>query len=503
MGQIKITRGSVSEGSINEHHLVSNHLNNPNANLDKFVAYAEQRHLMTLLVSGARETGAALPGSTPKGTNAVKTTIPVVPRGQMMSPKSWSYKVMGRIQKACEVIGTAAVGTVTLATSTRGCTFKLRLKDSYLTLGMNARFPNGDHARVKSLPTGYADNFVYTFETLPGKQFSWASWLGVMSGTKTIFGGFTSVGERSTRGYGNFHYPDTYIQHSTTQRKSIDISGDANTEEVIWYHLGDAKGFVYEGERQARTTFLLEDEYRYWFGESSMKDQYGNLLARASRQDEKGDDIVEGDGWFQQVRGANDMETSGIDGRPTYDDFSDAILELKKGRDDVNGTQWICVTGSTGRQWAQEAAMQKYNNVNLVQNLNDGNSKVGGTDVVYGYDFTRLNVGGHQILFVEHPMFDDEQKFPLRLSNGTLRQSASYYFMDFSTLNNGLKNIEIRARGKKGIDRNMVYMWQNGMTGEGKADNPIDAKSFHMLKETFFATRRVKTQGIMEPPATA
>jgi len=503
MGQIKITRGSVSEGSINEHHLIANHLVNPDANIDKFVSYAEQRHLMTLLVSGARETGAALPGYTPKGTKSVKTNIPMVPKGELMSSKAWSYKVMGRIQKAVEVIGTAAVGVVTIATTTRGCVFKLRLKDNYLTLGMNVRFPNGEHARVKSLPTGYADNYVYTFETLPGKQFTWATWLGIMTGTKTIFGGFTSVGERSTRGYGNFHYPDKYIQHSTTQRKSIDISGDANTEEVIWYHMGDEKGFVYEAERQVRAQFLLEDEYRYWWSESSMKDQYGNLLARASRQDEKGDDIVEGDGWYQQVKGANDMESSGADGRPTYDDFADAIDELKKGRDDISGTQWICVTGSTGRQWAQEAAMAKYNNVNLIQSIKDNNDKIGGEDIVYGYDFTRLNVGSHQILFVEHPMFDDEMKFPMRLTNGTLKQSVTYYFMDFSKLNNGLNNIEIRVRGRKGVNRNMVYLWQNGMTGEGKPDNPVDAKSFHMLKETFFATRRVKTQGILEPPSTA
>jgi len=503
MPQIKITRGGVSEGSINEHHLIANHLIDPTANIDKFVAYAEQRHLMTLLVSGARETGAALPGYTPKGTNAVKTDIPMVPKGELMSSKSWSYKVMGRIQKACEILGDAAIGTVVAATQTRGGSFKLKLKDNYLTMGMNAVFANGKLARVKNLPTGYEDNYVYEFETFPGETFAFATWVAVQSGTRTLFGGYTSFGERSVRGFGNFHYPDRYLQHSTIQRKSIDISGDANAEEVIWYNMGDSKGFVYEAEYQSRAQFLMEDEYRYWFGKSTMRDAYGNLLTRASMQDEKGDDVVAGDGWYEQVKGANDMETSGLAGAPTYDDFSDMINELKMGRDDVNGTQWICVTGSVGRQRAQEAAMQKYNNVNLIQNLNDKNSQIGGQDVVYGYDFSRLNIASHQILFVEHPMFDDAQKFPMRLTDGTLRQSTVYYFMDFSTMNNSLKNIEIRARGRAGVNRNMVYKWEEGMTGQGKPESTVDARSYHMLKETFFATRRVKTQGILEAPITA
>jgi hypothetical protein len=41
------------------------------------------------------------------------------------------------------------------------------------------------------------------------------------------------------------------------------------------------------------------------------------------------------------------------------------------------------------------------------------------------------------------------------------------------------------------------------MTGEGAAQDPIDAKEFHMLKETLLAVFQTKTCGRLTPPATA
>ena len=232
--KIKITQGSVSEGDASEFHLVQNHLLDPTKNIDKVIMYAEQRHLMTLLTSGARDSRYTAPGILPVGGDTVATKIQQIPKGEMVSSNAWSYKIMGRIQKSSEIIGTAVVGTITTATSSKGCQFKLYLKDSYMTLGMNCVFANGEHARVMSRPTGATGKFLYSFETFPGKQFTWASWVGVQVGRKSVFGGWTTVGERSRRGYGNFHYPDRYIQHTTKQRKSISLSGDVNANEVVW-----------------------------------------------------------------------------------------------------------------------------------------------------------------------------------------------------------------------------------------------------------------------------
>lgn len=500
--KIKIQSGSVAEGDVQEYHLVQNHLLDPSKNIDRVIMYAEQRYLMTLLVSGAREARYTQPGLTPSGGDSVQTRIKPIPHGEMVSANAWSYKIMGRIQKASEIVGTAVVGTVLPATTTKGSVFKLYLKDNYMTVGMNCIFPNGEHGRVMNRPVGYTDKYLYTFESFPGKTFSWATWVGTQIGRKTIFGGYTTVGERSQRGYGNFHYPDRYIQHTTKQRKSISLSGDVNVNEVIWYEVNNSKGFVFEAEAQARTQFLLEDEYHYWWGESTMRDQYGNLLSRPSMVDEYGNDIVAGDGYIAQIKGANDMQTSGQDGNATYDDFADMVRTLKKKKTKISGNTFFAITGTDGIANAMNVIASRYSNANPLVQVVTQDKKAGGADVTVGYNMRTLNVAGEQIIFIENPMQDDEEKFPTRLSNGQLRMSSTYYFMDMDTLNDR-SNVEIRARGRAGINRNIVYFWENGMTGDGKADNPIDAKAFHMLKETLLAVYQTKTCGILYPPATA
>lgn len=501
--KIKIYHGSVSEGDAQEFHLVQNHLLDPTANIDRVIMYAEQRHLMTLLTSGVREGRYSAPGFTPAGGDTVQTKIKPIPQAEMVSSNAWSYKIMGRIQKSVEVIGTASVGTDIAATATKGGQFKLYLKDNYLTPGMNAVFYNGEHARVMSRPIGYGDKYLYSFEAYPGKSFDWNTWIGTHIGRKSIFGGFTTFGERSRRGYGMFHYPDRFIQHTTKQRKSISLSGDVNANEVIWYELNNKKGFVYEAESQTRAQFLLEDEYRLWWGESTMRDQYGNLLSRASMQDEEGQDIVAGDGFVAQIKGANDMDCSNVDGTATYEDFRDMVKALKKRKNLITGSTFVVVTGADGMANAHDVASARYSVGMPLVTVVSQTDKAGGAEPAVGFNFKKLNIAGEQLIFVENPMMDDEEKFPRRLSNGNLAMSNTFYFLDMEPDNAGKQNIEIRARGRAGVNRNIVYLWENGMTGEGTATNPVDAKAFHMLKETLLAVYNTRTCGILKPSATA
>lgn len=235
-----------------------------------------------------------------------------------------------------------------------------------------------------------------------------------------------------------------------------------------------------------------------------MRDSYGNLLARASMQDEYGQDIVAGDGWMPQIKGANDYETSGTSGNATYDDFSDMIMAMKKRKNTISGNTWVVVTGSDGMNLAHAIAAARFNVGNpLVQVVSQSNM-AGGAEPYVGYNFKTLNIAGEQLTFVENPMMNDEEKFPARLTDGTLRMSKTFYFMDLEeNPGNGRSNVEIRARGRAGVNRNIVYFWKNGMTGEGAAQDPVDAKEFHMLKETLLAVFNTKTCGILTPPATA
>lgn len=500
MGKIQIQTGTYSSSNTDMKHLVEHHLIDPSKNIDNVIQYAEKRHLMTFLTSRVSEGRYTAPGYTGKDT--AKTMIKEIPEKEMIDDIAWKYQIMGRIQKSCEILGTGAVGTPTTATTTSGGFFQIRLKDNHITPGMNVIFYNGSQARCMSNPSGTAGvGYLYTFQCYPGETFSWTTWVAPQTGTKTCFGGWTSYGERSLRGYGAMFYPDTYINHMSTQRKGINISGDANTQAIRIYEYNGEKGFVYESEAQNRAAFLLEDESEKWWGKSTMKDSLGNLLSTPSMTDsETGEPIYRGDGWVEQVSGANDFESSGTDGTAVYDDFADMLIQLKKKTSgDYMNNFFYAVTGADGMENANNRistwAKDRYH---ITQNITQTN-EIGGADVAAGFNFNKLNVAGQQLVFCENPRMDDVEMHPRTLDNGDQVMSHTYYILDQSTLGNGRSNIEIRTRGRGNINRNFVYYVENGMTGDGKPMSSVDAKKIEMLKQNMLVVYSSKSCGIITP----
>lgn len=200
------------------------------------------------------------------------------------------------------------------------------------------------------------------------------------------------------------------------------------------------------------------------------------------------------------------MDCSNADGTFTYLDLVDMVKQIKKKKNRISGNTYVCVTGADGMANADSVAIGRLTNLGtgiaLTQTVAN-NNVAGGADVTVGYKFVRFNIAGEQIVFVENPMQDDEEKFPRRLSNGSLAMSNTVYFLDLDADDRGSGNVEIRARGRAGVNRNIVYLWENGMTGEGTPTNPVDAKAFHMLKETLLAVYNTRSCGILKPSATA
>ena len=500
MARIQIERSRLSDGDASHYHLVQNHLIDETANIDKVIMYAEKRYLTTLLTSGARDSRFTAPGYTPSNRESVATKIKQLDSSKKVSSKGYAFKVMGRIQKEVEILSSS--GTPTQGTAYEGGFFNLLLRDNTLNKGMVCRFPNNKQARIMTTPSRQGTNsYLYQFQCYPGDTFNYTTWCVPTNGRRTLFGGHTSYGERSKRGYATFYYPDTYIQHTSIQRKSFSLSGDVNAEDVIWYGVGDKKGFVYEAEAQTRAQFLLEDEDQKWFAKSTLKDAYGNLLDRpAMREIDDGEDIWNGDGLKEQTYGINDIETSGSNGEPTYQDMEDMVTRLKEHMDTTGGDPIIVVTGSPGMAAASRIAKDEAQASNIMYTIDaKNNNMVGGMDVSVGYNFQRLNIAGEQLLFVENPQWNDRSRFPATLTNGKSRMGSTFFFGKWGSMGDGRNNVEIMARGKAGVDRNLVYLWKNGMTGDGKAEEPIDAKSFHMLKENLLIVYDPRLFGWMEP----
>ena len=467
MAKIQTITGQWDETCTRSSNLTINALKQPV--IRDVIMYAEPRMLSTLIVSGAKSPWDTVPMDT-----TLKTKIGTIPKSDLIGGNAYRYKIMGRIQKKSVINGQ-------IGSSGADGTFQLSVRDNYLTPGMSAIFydPNLE-ARVMGMPTGASGAFIYTFQTVDGTVFNYSTMVAPQAGEKTVFGAFTSFGERSLRGYGRSHYPDEFINHLMIQRKTISLSGDALTD-VLWYQLGMTKGWIFEKERQSRLQFMMEDEHSKWFGRSTMKDSAGALLSRSRLIDyETGEEIVKGDGVIPQLEGGNEMYFSGPNGNPTIDDLKDMMTALSKKSNAIKGKLWYVVTGIDGYANAQDL-LQNY----AVQNLGGkSNIEVGAEEWEVGYDFNTFNYAGNKLVFVQHPMFDDEERFSARGTDGKLVQSSMMIFLDMGMDEKGRTNMEIKGKGAYGINRTMVTAYINGLTGDSdEVLSSVDAKEFNMLKQ--------------------
>jgi len=100
------------------------------------------------------------------------------------------------------------------------------------------------------------------------------------------------------------------------------------------------------------------------------------------------------------------------------------------------------------------------------------------------YDFNTFNFAGNKLVFVQHPLFDDEERWSARASDGALVQSSMMIFLDMGMDEKGRRNVEIKGKGAFNINRTMVTAYINGLTGDSdEVLSSVDAKEFNLLKE--------------------
>lgn len=489
MAKIQTVVGGFDQTCTYETDLAANALKE--AAYREVLEYTERRNYTTLIVSGAK---------TPwdiqdKETNVPKTKIGNVPDKQTVGDSGYRYRLMGKIQKPTII-------NQQIGTSGPSGEFTLSVQDK-LYPGLNVRFwhPNVE-ARVSQEVGGTPGNYIYNFQTISGVVFNYSTMVNPQPGQKTLFGQYTSYGEKSIKGYSIGFYPDEYINHMTTQRKEISVTGAAlNT--VVRVSLGTAKGWYYtkvsEGIKQAN----VENDFQKLFGQSSWKDANGNLMAVPRVLDmEAGSFTSLGDGLWEQIRGGNEAYTSGPNGTLTIDDVESMMTRLKKNTDQIQGQVWYVISATDGT-----AAMQKllaqvntttYGGRMVVEVMNNG-TKVGGPDVPTGGNFNTYNFAGSQIINVEHPMFGDEERWNYRVGNdGKLIMGSTYLWLDNMTLGSGSNNLEILTRAAYGSNRSFVTYKISGPTGGSEqVITPVDAMVYGFLKEDQIVAYRTETCGIL------
>ena len=94
-------------------------------------------------------------------------------------------------------------------------------------------------------------------------------------------------------------------------------------------------------------------------------------------------------------------------------------------------------------------------------------------------------------------MFDNDNLYTERGADGNLLQSSKMVFL--TTMAGGKKNIEILAKGARGVNRSLITKYLNGMTGdnESMALSEEDAIKYAMLKENLLVVYNSNLCGII------
>lgn len=489
-GRITITTGQFTDECTATNDLIANQAVFPQ--IREMLEYANRRALTTLLVSGV---------VTPYGiNNEEKTKIPeVTKKGTGIGNNAYQFRVQGRIEKPAVIL--SQVGT----TASDG-SFTLKMADRHLNKGEVVFFHgNRFAATVMSQPRGNpSSGYLYDFQSPSGDLFVWATHVAPQSGTKTCFGGYTSYGEKSLKGYGSSKFPDMFVNHMTIQRETVSITGDA-AATVLWYSYTAAdgktsKGWMLEEVSQLQAKMVIKDERAKWFGVSTMKNSDGSLRAESRQVDpETGMPIIAGDGFEEQISGGNVAYGSGVNGNPTIDDYADMMATLEVQSDRVSGLLFVGVTGTYGYKNFQQEAVNLAGNQNIqfMDNITQ-DGKAGGAAVSVGYNFTKVNMNGNTLIMVKHPMFDDNYMFTERNANGELKMSNTVFIMNLGEGAN--KNMEILHKAANGISRAKVEAKLNGLTGAGETTlTEEDAMKFAVLKQDMLVVYNTQTCGVIYP----
>lgn len=486
MSKIQVVKGSWNETCTVSNNLTENQIKFPA--IRDVMEFAEGRQVTALIASGVKTPYEAA------DMEGHRTKIGKIPKDKLIGDNAYRYEIMGRIQKSSII--NKQVGA---ADATGG--FQLSVRDNYWTPGMNIRLFSGRHARIQALPGGGSTNYIYSLQMTDGLPFSYATDVAAQDGEKTAFPAYNTNPEKSPRGYGRTHYPDTFINHTSIKRKTVSISGSAATD-VLWVSYKGQKGWYWFAEQQARAQCKREDEYEKWEGTSTMRDANGVLLPQSTIIDpETGNPVIAGDGIIPQIEGGNLAFGSASDGSATIEDINDMMTTLEKRSNYTSGLMWYVVTGTEGYNKWQELMEDKATKFNITINK-DGSQVIGGPEVAVGYNFTTYNVNGNQAVVIKHTLFDDEELYTERGSDGKILKSSEMIFLDQSSYN-GRSNMEILSKGAFGASRREVSQYLNGLTGlkMGNAVSGVDAIEWNYLKEDMIVIYNSRSCGILRKTA--
>tara|TARA_R110000787_G_scaffold39686_1_gene99147 strand:+ start:6395 stop:7834 length:1440 start_codon:yes stop_codon:yes gene_type:complete len=313
-----------------------------------------------------------------------------------------------------------------------------------------------------------------------------------------------SLGAEVGEGYA---YPETRKNWLTTSRKKLVIDARDLTD-ITWVEHNGHRLWFFTKEQQTEAQFMYDLEVMRWFGRSSVADYTATTAGGDSSA--AGNMPIIGDGLLAQIEDSNTL---------VYDatgDLTEAIITEYIGQLSLNaaaptGNEYVVFTGTQGRVQFHRAMKDLL----FSSGTNASTVMVDkyGQDVQVGANFSTYQALGNKITLVHCPVFDDPNlAATAAVDNGatiggtgfrTVTLSGMFVFLDMS-VQQGVANIELIAKGAEGTNRNWVKKYVPGMI------NPYDSASMlsasgddkfecHWLTQSGIIVRNPLSCGILKP----
>lgn len=300
-----------------------------------------------------------------------------------------------------------------------------------------------------------------------------------------------------------YAYPETHRNHLTLSRRKCKING-IDLHDVTWVEHNGHRLWYFTKEQQMTDQFMYELELNRWFGKSSVS---GDITFPGQEGSAATGFPVMGDGIIAQIDSGNVFNYTA--GSLTDDILLDFMASISLNTLAPTGNEFVCFTGMAGMVQFQKA-MKAF--VGTTANgVNQGSSgplmvDKAGQDVSVGVNFTTYHVLGNKLTVVHNPCFDDPNIAKLTSGVGqfdSAELSALMVFMDMS-VQDGVANVELIAKGAEGFNRNYVKKYVPGMINPNDptslmAANGNDTFECHILSESGVIIRNPLSCGILKP----
>jgi len=313
-----------------------------------------------------------------------------------------------------------------------------------------------------------------------------------------------SLGAEVGEGYA---YPETRKNWLTTSRKKLVIDARDLTD-ITWVEHNGHRLWFFTKEQQTEAQFMYDLEVMRWFGRSSVADYTATTAGGDSSA--AGNMPIIGDGLLAQIEDSNTL-TYAATSDLTEEIITEYIGQLSLNAASPTGNEYVVFTGTQGRVQFHRAMKDLL----FSSGTNASTVMVDkyGQDVQVGANFSTYQALGNKITLVHCPVFDDPNlAATAAVDNGsvlsgagfkTVTLSGMFVFLDMS-VQQGVANIELIAKGAEGTNRNWVKKYVPGMI------NPYDSASMlsasgddkfecHWLTQSGIIVRNPLSCGILKP----